>query len=170
MGWPCRSRRTGLTAGLTSENGTGVAPSAVEGRRLAIQCGILFIGARAIDHARIASLRALGFRVSESTDIPNPAEVEAHHALVVHSVRDRWSVVGARLRGMAHLDRRALLALVPADTPDRDKRDAVMSGFDVALTDACSARDIASQVLRLLRAYPDYRCLLRAPNGRRKAA
>ena len=103
-------------------------------------------------------------------DIPGPAEVAHHHAVVVHSVRDRWSVVATRLRGMAHLDRRALLALVPEGTPQRDRREAVLSGFDVALTDGCSARDIAAQVLRLLRAYPEYRCLLRAPNGRRKAA
>jgi hypothetical protein len=108
--------------------------------------------------------------VDERSDIPKPAEVARHHALVVHSVRDRWSVVGTRLRGMAHLDRRALVALVPADTPDREKREAVMSGFDVALDDCCPARDIAAQVLRLLRAYPEYRCLLRAPSGRRKAA
>ena len=137
---------------------------------MAAQCGILFIGPGAIDGARIAALRSLGFRVDERPDIPGPAEVAPHHAVVVHSVRDRWSVVATRLRGMAHLDRRALLALVPADTPDRDRREAVLSGFDVALTDGCSARDIAAQVLRLLRAYPEYRCLLRAPNGRRKAA
>ena len=137
---------------------------------MAAQCGILFIGPGTTDSARIASLRSLGFRVDASTEIPGPAEVAHHHALVVHSVRDRWSVVATRLRGMAHLDRRALLALVPADTPERDKRDAVMSGFDVALDDCCSARDIAAQILRLLRSYPEYRCLLRAPNGRRKAA
>lgn len=138
--------------------------------RLAVQCGILFIGGRATDAARIASLRSLGFRVEESTEIPGPDEIARHHAVVVHSVRDSWTVVGTRLRGMAHLDRRALLALVPAGTPERDKRAALLSGFDVALTEGCSARDIAAQVLRLLRAYPEYRCLLRAPNGRRKAA
>ena len=137
---------------------------------MAAQCGIPFIGPGTIDAARIASLRALGFRVDQRPDVPGPAEVDPHHALVVHSVRDRWSVVAARLRGMAHLDRRALLALVPSDTPERDKREAVLSGFDAALTDRCSARDIAAQVLRLLRAYPEYRCLLRAPKGRRKAA
>jgi hypothetical protein len=137
---------------------------------LAAQCGILFIGPGAIDQARIASLRALGFRVEQRADVPGAAEVEPHHALVVHSVRDSWSVVGTRLRGMAHLDRRALLALIPPDTPEREKREAVMSGFDVALNDSCSARDIAAQVLRLLRSYPEYRCLLRAPKGRRKAA
>jgi len=142
----------------------------LEGQRLATQCGILFVGPATTDSGRIAALRSLGFRVDERPDIPGPAEVAAHHALVVHSVRDRWSVVATRLRGMAHLDRRALLAMVPADTPERDKREAVMSGFNVALTDACSARDIAAQVLRLLRFYPEYRCLLRAPNGRRKAA
>ena len=137
---------------------------------MAAQCGILFIGRGSIDAARIASLRALGFRVDERRDVPGPAEIEPHHALVVHSVRDPWSVVATRLRGMAHLDRRALLALVPTETPDRDKRAALMSGFDATLSDRCSARDIAAQVLRLLRAYPEYRCLLRAPNGRRKAA
>ena len=137
---------------------------------MADQCGILFVGRDSLDSARIASLRSLGFRVQETTEVPGPAEIAQHHALVVHSVRDRWSTVATRLRGMAHLDRRALVALVPADVPDRDRRDAVTSGFDVALSDCCSARDIASQVLRLLRRYPEYRCLLRAPAGRRRAA
>ena len=140
------------------------------GTALADQCGILFVGRGTIDSARIASLRSLGFRVQESTEVPGPAEIAQHHALVVHSVGDRWSTVATRLRGMAHLDRRALLALVPDDTSERERRDAVMSGFDITLSDCCSARDIASQVLRLLRRYPEYRCLLRAPAGRRKAA
>jgi len=45
-----------------------------------------------------------------------------------------------------------------------------MCGFDQTLPESCSARDIAAHVLRLLRAFPEFRCLLRAPNGRRKAA
>ena len=62
------------------------------------------------------------------------------------------------------------MALVPHGVSERDNRDALMSGFDLTLPEYCTARDIAAHILRLLRGFPEYRCLLRAPNGRRKAA
>jgi hypothetical protein len=79
-------------------------------------------------------------------------------------------MLGARLRGQPHFGRRVLIALMSDDVPANDRREAVMCGFDRTLSDVCPAREIAAQVLRLLRAYPEYRCLLRNPNGRRKAA
>ena len=79
-------------------------------------------------------------------------------------------MIATRLRAKPRFGRRILLALVPDGVSDRDNRDALMSGFDLTLPDGCSARDIASHILRLLRGFPEYRCLLRAPNGRRKAA
>jgi hypothetical protein len=79
-------------------------------------------------------------------------------------------MIAARLRAKPQFGRRVLLALVQDGVSDRDNREALMSGFDLTLPDRCSARDIAAHILRLLRGYPEYRCLLRAPNGRRKAA
>ena len=79
-------------------------------------------------------------------------------------------MIGARLRAKPRFGRRVLIALISDAVPDRDRRDAMMSGFDQTLTDSCTARDIAAHVLRLLRGFPEYRCLLRAPHGRRKAA
>jgi hypothetical protein len=135
------------------------------------QCGILFIGPSGGDGARIASLRSLGFRVDESREFPSTEELQGYQALVVRAHPD-WSlpVIGTRLRAKPMFGRRVLMALVSDRVSDRDKRDATMSGFDLTLPDGCSPRDIAAHILRLLRAYPEYRCLLRAPNGRRKAA
>jgi len=79
-------------------------------------------------------------------------------------------MIGARLRAKPQFGRRILMALMADDVLERDSREARLSGFDETLSSTCSARDIAAHILRLLRGYPEYRCLLRAPNGRRKAA
>ena len=135
------------------------------------QCGILFIGPCGGDGARIAALQSLGFRVHESQEVPATDELKNYHAIVVRAIPDcPLPVVGTRLRAKPMFGRRILLALVSERVSDRDKREATMSGFDLTLPDKCSPRDIAAQILRLLRAFPEYRCLLRAPNGRRKAA
>lgn len=135
------------------------------------QCGILFVGPCGRDAARLAALRSLGFRVEESAEVPSTDELAMHHAIIIRvAPRCSLPMLGARLRGRPSFGRRALLALVAADVSEQARREATMSGFDQTLPDSCTARDIAAQILRLLRAYPEYRCLLRAPNGRRKAA
>ena len=135
------------------------------------QCGVLFIGPCGSDDARIASLRSLGFRVEESEHFPSTEELAAYHAVIVRAIAGcRLPMVGTRLRAKPHFGRRVLVALVADAVSDRDKREAMMSGFDQTLSDSCTARDIAAHILRLLRGYPEYRCLLRTPNGRHKAA
>lgn len=135
------------------------------------QCGILFIGPCGSDSARMDTLRSLGFRVEESEELPPADELVTYHAVLVRALaRGSLSMIGARVRVRPRFDRRVLIALVAASVSERDKREARMSGFDQTLSDACSAREIAAWVLRLLRPFPEYRCLLRAPNGRRKAA
>ena len=135
------------------------------------QCGILFIGPCGSDNERLAALRSLGFRVDESVHLPTTEEVDGYHAVIVRAIPGApLPMIAARLRAKPQFGRRILLALVPDSVSDRDNREALMSGFDETLPDRCSARDIAAHILRLLRGYPEYRCLLRAPNGRRKAA
>jgi hypothetical protein len=143
----------------------------VEVRTVSVQCGILFIGRCGCDRERIAALRSLGFRVTESAEIPSTDELERHQAVVVRVLPgNHLTMLGARLRGRARFGRRVLIALVGSGVTDREKREATMSGFDLTMPDSCSARDLAAHILKVLRAYPEYRCLLRAPNGRRKAA
>ena len=133
---------------------------------MASQCGILFIGPCGSDDRRLAGLRALGFRVDESEQFPSVEELAAYHAVIVRAVPGcPLTMVGARLRARPLFGRRVLLALVADVVSDRDKREAMMCGFDQTLPDSCSARDIAAHILRLLRGFPEYRCLLR-----RKAA
>ena len=138
---------------------------------MSLQCGILLIGPSGGDRDRIAALRSLGFRVDESEQIPSPDELARYHAVVVRVLANcSLPMLGARLRARPRFGRRVLMALVGADISDRQRREATMSGFDLTMPDSCSARDLAAQVLRLLRGYPEFRCLLRAPNGRHKAA
>lgn len=138
---------------------------------MANQCGILFIGRCGGDDARIAALRSLGFRVDESEHFPTAEDLAHYHAFIVRAFEGcALPVVGARLRAKPQFGRRILIALMPEHVSERDTRDAKMSGFDEALAASCTARDIAAHILRLLRGFPEYRCLLRAPNGRRKAA
>ena len=135
------------------------------------QCGILFIGPCGSEDGRLAALRSMGFLVDESEHFPSTQELAGYHAVIVRAVPGcPLTMVAARLRAQPLFGRRVLIALVADTVSDRDKREAMMCGFDQVLPDVCSARDIAAQILRLLRGYPEYRCLLRAPNGRRKAA
>jgi hypothetical protein len=135
------------------------------------QCGILFIGPCGSDEARLAALRSLGFRVYETEHLPSGEELEGFHAIVVRAIAGcSLPMIAARLRAKPLFGRRLLVALVPDGVSEHDNREALMSGFDETLPDRCSAREIAAHVLHLLRGFPEYRCLLRAPNGRRKAA
>jgi hypothetical protein len=135
------------------------------------QCSILFIKPSGTDTKKTATLRSLGFRVDESDQLPANEIIAGYHAVVVRPGPPcNLPMLGARLRAKPHFGRRVLLALVPDVTPDRDKREATLSGFDITMSDECTARDLAATILRLLRPFPEYRCLLRAPGGRRKAA
>lgn len=135
------------------------------------QCSVLFIKVGSRDNSQVKALRSLGFRVVEADDLPAPEVFSTCHATIVRATPGcALTMLGARLRAKPRFGRRVLIALVADGTCERDRRDAVTSGFDLALPANCSARDIAANILRLLRPYPEYRCLLRAPNGRRKAA
>ena len=152
----------------------GTAVAMRQRRRLTTvhaQCGILFVGVCGKDSARIDALQSLGFRVDEAAELPPLDKLTAYHAVIVRAREPRaLTMIGTRLRAQPHFARRALLALVSEPASGPECRDARLCGFDEILTETCSARDIAAHVLRLLRAYPEYRCLLRAPKGRRKAA
>ena len=135
------------------------------------QCGILFVGPCGSDDGRVAALRSLGFRVAETEFLPVTSELDGYHAVVVRArPGNSLPMIGTRLRAKPQFGRRVLIALVHDGVSERDSREARMSGFDETLSDRCTARDIAAHILRLLRGFPEYRCLLRAPNGRRKAA
>lgn len=135
------------------------------------QCSILYIRERDTDEPRTCALRSLGFRVDESPDLPANDAFAEYHAVIVHpSATCHLPMLAARLRAKPRFGRRVLLALVPETMKPRDRGDAVLSGFDATMPETCGARDLAATVLRLLRPYPEYRCLLRSPGGRRKAA
>jgi hypothetical protein len=158
-----------LTAALA---GTSVAiflSSWEEG--LVNQCSILYIKPGPGEETHAAPLRALGFSVDVIGDVPAADVFTKYHAVVVRVLAgSSLPVLGARLRAKPHFGRRVLAALVPAGFTERQRREAIDCGFDVALADACSARDLAAHILRRLRPFPEYRCLLRIPQGRRKAA
>jgi hypothetical protein len=138
---------------------------------VAEQCAILFIKSVSLDDDQARGLRSIGFRVAEAEEIPSTEVLAGYHAIIVRAGADcRLTALATHLRAKPKFDRRVLIALVCDGTPARDRRDAIASGFDGALSDTCSARDLAATILRLLRPYPEHRCLLRAPNGRRKAA
>ena len=134
------------------------------------QCSILFIMPGQGDETA-RRLRCLGFRVDESADLPPNDVVASYHAIVVRpGASCNLPMLAARIRAKPHFGRRVLLLLVPDTMPERARREAILSGFDHAMPETCTARDLAASILRLLRPFPEYRCLLRTPGGRRKAA
>lgn len=135
------------------------------------QCSILYIKPGLEKESHAAPLRALGFSVDVVDDLP-PAEVFSQYHAVVVCVPAGSDLpgLGARLRAKPRFGRRVLIALVPASATERERREAAHVGFDVTLRQDCSSRDLAAHVLRRLRSFPEYRCLLRTPKGRRKVA
>ena len=135
------------------------------------QCSILYVHDGSHDEGPVDALKTLGFAVQATEDLPIDEGFAPHHALIVRA-RPGCSLpmLAARLRAKPRFGRRVLVALVPDDTTARERRDAVQSGFDAALSASCSSRALAAAILKLLRPYPEFRCFLRSPSGRRKAA
>lgn len=131
------------------------------------QCSVLFVCDR---QGQQAALRALGFAVHEAVELPLNG-MHTYHAVIVEAHQDcSLPMLAARLRAKPRFGRRVLIALVEPATSDRARREAAMSGFDTTMSSTCSARDLAAMILRRLRPYPELRCMLRSPGGRRKAA
>lgn len=135
------------------------------------QCSILYIRPGPGEETHVTALRALGFSVDVVGDLPPAEAFTPYHAVIVRAHPDiNLAVLGTRLRAKPRFGRRVLIGLVSEACTERQRRDAAMCGFDSTLPEACSPRDLAAHILRRLRPFPEYRCLLRAPNGRRKAA
>jgi hypothetical protein len=135
------------------------------------QCSVLYIKSGRADDQQIKGLRSIGFHVVETDEIPPADVLSSYHAVIVAaSAGCGLPMLATRLRAKPRFGRRALIALVCPETSASECRDATACGFDVTMPLTCTARDLAASILRLLRLYPEYRCLLRAPNGRRKAA
>jgi hypothetical protein len=134
------------------------------------QCSILYVTA-ASEGTQVGALKALGFHVDQGKELPPTEVLSAYHAVIVRAnLGLGLPMLAARLRAKQHFGRRVLLALVPPAMADRTRREAIHSGFDQTLPETCGARDLAAVILRLLRPYPEFRCILRSPGGRRKAA
>ena len=141
------------------------------GGRQMEQCSILYVKPACQEETQTKVLRTLGFRVDESEDLPSNDVYARYHVVLVRAKSDyRLPVVAARLRAKPRFGRRVLIALVPQSVTPQARREAVASGFDDTLPERCGARDLAATILRLLRPYPEFRCVLRSPTGRRKAA
>jgi hypothetical protein len=134
------------------------------------QCSILYVNSRD-DDQQVRGLRELGFHVDAARDLPPNEALVQYHAVLVRAHSDsQLTMLAARLRAKPKFGRRVLLALVAEGFAEREKREVILSGFDETVPAACSVRDLAATILRLLRPFPEYRCILRSPTGRRKAA
>ena len=135
------------------------------------QCSILYVHDGSVQEPPVNGLKMLGFAVTVIEDLPPDEVLTPHHALIVRARAEcSLTMLAARLRAKPRFGRRVLVALVPETIPDRARREALMSGFDSIKPVTCSERDIAAVILRFLRQYPELRCFLRCPGGRRKAA
>jgi hypothetical protein len=113
----------------------------------------------------------MGFRVDESDELPGNEALASYHAVIVRPAETcNLPMLATRLRAKPRFGRRILMALVAPAVVPRDQREAMLSGFDATIPVDCGARDLAATILRLLRPIPEFRCLLRSPTGRRKAA
>lgn len=135
------------------------------------QCSVMFINPIHDTTAHPAAMRSMGFRVHEVNDWPDDeAAVRESHVVVVQ-VRDIGTapMLAARLRAKPHLDKRLLIAMVPAGTPPSARRAAEASGFDDVVNDCCDTRHLTTRILRGLRSRPGLRCVLPPAPGQSAA-
>jgi hypothetical protein len=135
------------------------------------QCAVMFLNPVRDRPAHPSAMRSMGFVVHEFSEWPrDDAAVREYHVVVVH-VKEIESapMLAARLRAKPHFGRRLLVALVPAVTPQSDRRSAEASGFDDVVNDCCDSRHLTARILRGLRARPELRCIL-PPVPRKSAA
>jgi hypothetical protein len=135
------------------------------------KCSILYINAAGFNDTQANALRALGFYVVETDDVPARDTLAKYHAVIVRMTQGApLTSVAVRLRAAPLFGRRVLIALVPASVSARERRDGVDCGFNLVLPEQCSARDLAAAILTLLRRYPEHHCVLRSHSNRRRAA
>lgn len=126
------------------------------------QCSILYVKTAPGGGTHAPALRALGFRVAERKELPTNEGLAPYPVVIVWAAVDcNLPMLATRLRAKPNFGRRILLALVPDAMAGRHQREAVLSGFDHTVPGSCGARDLAAAVVRLLRADPRYRRLVR---------
>lgn len=133
------------------------------------QCAALVINTDGRETPHRTALERVGFRVVETGEWPADDMVRGFEVVVVllrHM--ESVSMLGARLRAKPHFGHRVLIAVVPDDASPEDRRVAVDSGFDDAISDSQNARVLIARILRQLRARPEHRCFL--PDLKRRAA
>jgi hypothetical protein len=131
------------------------------------QCSILIVGGGAETQYRQA-LERIGFQVSETCEWPDDDVIPAFEVVIV-SIRhmERVAMLAARMRAKPHFGHRVLIASVPPTASAEERRSAVASGFDDAVTEK-DARLLVARILRRLRSRPEHRCFL--PDRKRRAA
>jgi hypothetical protein len=135
------------------------------------QCSVLFVNASSERTSHVAVLRALGFAVLETSDLPPNGDILNHHVVVLSvPASSQLASIATRLRAQPKFGRRILIALVPDSTLESDCRDGVASGFDDVLRRSTDGRTLAASIVKRLRHVPEYRCMLRPLTRRREAA
>ena len=126
------------------------------------QCAVMFVNPERKPSTHVSYLRDTGFLVSEIHDWPDSEGAIRDYHVVIVRVRDIAAapMLAARLRAKPHFGRRLLIALVPPASTPHDRRNALASGFDHVVTDACESRDLTARVLRTIRARPELKCAL----------
>ena len=132
------------------------------------QCSILIVDCGAETQYRQA-LERIGFHVSETCEWPDDDMIQAFEVVIVlFRQMQTVAMVAARMRAKPHFGHRVLIAVVPATASAEERRAAVGSGFDDAVSDSRDARLLVARILRRLRARPEHRCFL--PDRKRRAA
>lgn len=133
------------------------------------QCAVLVISTDGRETPHRTALEKVGFRVVETGEWPADDMVRGFEVVVLllrHM--ESVSMLGARLRAKPHFGQRVLIAVVPDGTSPEERRVAVDSGFDDAISDSQNSRVLIARILRQLRARPEHRCFL--PDLKRRAA
>ena len=133
-------------------------------------CAVLLIADETAPAAQQDTLKAIGFHVVRTPELPCDERLLEYESVV--AVVPSIAQVGrlaARARAQRHFGRRVLIALVPDDVPETERRRAAASGMDAVLPASVPGRVLAAHILRRLREFPEYRCLL-VPRGKRSAA
>jgi hypothetical protein len=125
------------------------------------QCAILIVNSNRQRTPHRRALEQRGFRVVETAEWPENLVIHQYEVVIIvlHNMETVCNLA-ARMRAKPRFGLRVLIGVTPTAPSAEDRRNAIGAGFDDVVGESRESRVLIADILRLLRARPEYRCLI----------
>lgn len=125
------------------------------------QCAILIVNCNHHQTAHSQRLAERGFHVAETAEWPDDVVIQQYEVVIVVLRKlETVCMLAARMRAKPRFGFRVLIGVTPTTPTAQDRRNAIGAGFDDVVSESRDSRLLIAGILRLLRARPEFRCLI----------